>query len=544
MQEKLDGGPETEGKIMKGTVHLLRTCRAISGACFFLCFPALCAAANLYPVDLALVPPGASNRIDLEISGTILGSTDSDSDSGNVTGNIEVLIGAVIDGQTMEVENIETLEFTGGRVALQDMSYGLSWFLIGSLDVDSRSIAGTFDTPDPPKPVTGGTFNAADHLMVLNEGNFNASGSGLLGGFLPQNPYVLSLSDEPLSVQTEATGSLTVSSPTIEGDLAWYDVTLRLPVEIEEVVFEEPGTAEVTARGTATLEASGRFSQSLPDFGAVVPPISTGLEEAAAGSTSFARRGGETELEWTMEARRVTVQAGVADTFVDPDDPANLQQFHLNNADVLILTEPIDVRGEDDLRASIDLRTWDTSSGFEMDDYLQLKFLLSSDGINFDEELSWISLVGSQLTALNRGSNGAFTTYRTPAGFLPAGTKSMRISLEIVNNSPNEHVFWDNLRIDIVDGADFIRGDCNGDGETDISDAICILFFKFKGSAISCEDAADLNDDGVADITDVIHLLGHLFLDGPAPGKPYPGCGPDPMPDGLACQEFEACGEQ
>ncbi len=498
--------------------------------------------ANSYTVDLTLVPAGASNRIDLEIAGTILGSTDSDSDTADVTGNILIEIGAVIDAGTMEIESVETLEFTGGRVVFDDMSYGLQWFLIGNLDVDSSDIGATFDTPDPPKPVTGGTFNAADHVLILNEGQFSAEGSGLLGGFLPENPYILNLSDEPLEVATEATGSITVSSPTIEGDQAWYDVTLTLPVEINEVVFEEPGTAVVSARGTATLEAQGRFSQSLPNFGAVVPPIATGFEQAAAGSTAFARSAGETELEWTMEALSVSVVASVDESFVDPGDPANLHQFHVNNAEVIMLTEPVDVRAEGSVRVSLDLRTWDTSSGFEPEDDLDVRIQIGYDGINFDEELSWLSLAGAELTALNGGRDGSFTTYTTPADLIPPEAKSIRLVVDVENNSNNEHVIWDNLRVDLVSETSFIRGDSNTDETMNIADAIYILSYLFaSGPGISCLDAADANDDGGVDLADGVYILQNLFASGPAISPPSPDCGIDPTEDELGCLEYLPC---
>src|SRR5262245_14462289 len=50
---------------------------------------------------------------------------------------------------------------------------------------------------------------------------------------------------------------------------------------------------------------------------------------------------------------------------------------------------------------------------------------------------------------------------------------------------------------------DFIRGEINGDGITDISDAISWLQCLFAaGSCPRCESAADANDDGVLDISD------------------------------------------
>jgi hypothetical protein len=87
----------------------------------------------------------------------------------------------------------------------------------------------------------------------------------------------------------------------------------------------------------------------------------------------------------------------------------------------------------------------------------------------------------------------------------------------------------------------FRRGDANGDGRSDISDAIAILKFLFTGGSLECGDAADVNDDGGHDITDPIALLNHLFLGGAAPPDPFADCGPDPTPDDLTCESHEPC---
>jgi hypothetical protein len=87
------------------------------------------------------------------------------------------------------------------------------------------------------------------------------------------------------------------------------------------------------------------------------------------------------------------------------------------------------------------------------------------------------------------------------------------------------------------DAPRFIRGDGNGDGKVDLSDAVAALDALFQGvQAIRCEDAGDSNDDGKLDISDPIHCLGHLFLGGPSPPPPYPEAGVDPSADGLECE--------
>jgi len=83
--------------------------------------------------------------------------------------------------------------------------------------------------------------------------------------------------------------------------------------------------------------------------------------------------------------------------------------------------------------------------------------------------------------------------------------------------------------------AQFIRGDSNGDGSVDVSDAVKIVFHLFSGADLSCRDAADIDDDEQLNITDAVRLLGHLFRGGPPPADPYPGSGPDPDGDALDC---------
>ncbi len=81
----------------------------------------------------------------------------------------------------------------------------------------------------------------------------------------------------------------------------------------------------------------------------------------------------------------------------------------------------------------------------------------------------------------------------------------------------------------------FLRGDANGSGAVDLSDAISILNGLFvAGEEISCADAADGNDDGDVDLSDPIFVLNYLFVGGddpPAPGASE--CGVDPSEDDL-----------
>ena len=89
---------------------------------------------------------------------------------------------------------------------------------------------------------------------------------------------------------------------------------------------------------------------------------------------------------------------------------------------------------------------------------------------------------------------------------------------------------------------EFVRGDVNDDGSTNVTDAVNVLNFLFSGNADSppCDAAADINDDGTINVTDPVALLNFLFSDGAVVPPPTDECGVDPTPD-LTCEMFEQC---
>jgi hypothetical protein len=85
-------------------------------------------------------------------------------------------------------------------------------------------------------------------------------------------------------------------------------------------------------------------------------------------------------------------------------------------------------------------------------------------------------------------------------------------------------------------GATFIRGDTDGDGTINITDAVAISNYLFvAGPPPACFDAADVNDSGKVNLTDSIYLLNYLSDLGPPPVAPFPDPGPDPTADVLDC---------
>lgn len=88
----------------------------------------------------------------------------------------------------------------------------------------------------------------------------------------------------------------------------------------------------------------------------------------------------------------------------------------------------------------------------------------------------------------------------------------------------------------------FTRGDANGDGSIDVTDAVRILFALFAGGApLGCATSGDVNDDETVDVTDAVMLLNHVFVTGVAIPPPYPNCGVDPTAGPLGCDEPHGC---
>jgi hypothetical protein len=94
------------------------------------------------------------------------------------------------------------------------------------------------------------------------------------------------------------------------------------------------------------------------------------------------------------------------------------------------------------------------------------------------------------------------------------------------------------IRFQLYSSPFFVRGNANGDGRVDISDAIWIFYELFLGGPkTTCRDAADSNNDARIDISDPVFILNHLLHEGRPPPSPYPDCGTDPdgAADGMVC---------
>jgi len=70
---------------------------------------------------------------------------------------------------------------------------------------------------------------------------------------------------------------------------------------------------------------------------------------------------------------------------------------------------------------------------------------------------------------------------------------------------------------------DYICGDANADGDSNVGDAVYIINYVFKGGpAPNPIEAGDVNGDGNCNVGDAVYLIAYVFKGGPAPdGCPY-----------------------
>ncbi len=113
--------------------------------------------------------------------------------------------------------------------------------------------------------------------------------------------------------------------------------------------------------------------------------------------------------------------------------------------------------------------------------------------------------------------------------------------------TPYDVTFEDWLVVSDTVGPPFRRGDANGDGATNLADAVATFNFLFLGGdEPPCLDAADANDvDNALNLTDGVFLLNFLFLGGDPIADPGPfDCGPEPdgSPFTFGCDQYLSCG--
>lgn len=163
---------------------------------------------------------------------------------------------------------------------------------------------------------------------------------------------------------------------------------------------------------------------------------------------------------------------------------------------------------------------------------------VSSEGIDTGCDIVLVELDASTLAELQAWrwtSEGEVDDRPRDVAFSPQGDL-------IVAGSSGDHFLT--MRFASGDiGSRFVRGDTNGDGRINLSDASFILAHLFAdGDAPRCLDAADANDNGTINLADAISVLVYMFSDSPGLPAPFPDCGIDATADDLDCR-VGTCGK-
>jgi len=79
----------------------------------------------------------------------------------------------------------------------------------------------------------------------------------------------------------------------------------------------------------------------------------------------------------------------------------------------------------------------------------------------------------------------------------------------------------------------FVRGDVDGNGNIDVSDARAIFALIDEKRRIECMESADVDGNGIIDRKDGIRLMNFVMTGQKPPPSPWPDCGPTPQPGGL-----------
>jgi hypothetical protein len=136
-----------------------------------------------------------------------------------------------------------------------------------------------------------------------------------------------------------------------------------------------------------------------------------------------------------------------------------------------------------------------------------------------------------------------------PRDLLREGTNVLAASVHNVNVTSTDVSFIPTLELvrrgEPPPADEFRRGDTDGTGRVDITDALVIFNFLFLGGrAPACRDTADTDDDGAIILTDGIVILNVIFLGSGSIAAPgFTACGPDTTPASPPFPpcEYDAC---
>ena len=149
-------------------------------------------------------------------------------------------------------------------------------------------------------------------------------------------------------------------------------------------------------------------------------------------------------------------------------------------------------------------------------------------GVDPAEMNSLMQIPGYTPDALPATDKFTLMTYFYSMTLNPGDTFEVYSALLTVRDSTVETIItgvakarqWFADHLDI--GLGYVMGDANGDGSTNVGDAVYLISYIFKGGAPPPNlNAADANADCSANVGDAVYLISYVFRSGP---PPLPGC--------------------
>lgn len=197
---------------------------------------------------LTLVQEDGFNEFDIDISAKAEGQSTSDSDTTTLSGTADITLN--IDPLTGTTDDIV---INDADISASDMDFTLRvFFVVKVAELSTSDVKGTASTPEgecPVDPATG-EFNAATHNFTLNQ--------GALSGDVLGDPISSDFADTPISGAGTGSGTVILTNP-VEGENreVTYDVTVTLPVSLDNTIPIGDTENEATVNAIGTLKATG-----------------------------------------------------------------------------------------------------------------------------------------------------------------------------------------------------------------------------------------------------------------------------------------------
>lgn len=199
-------------------------------------------------------PDSSQNRLTVKISASASGTVASDTKTTDVSGILNAAMD--IDPAT---RGVTRFTINGGDILMSDMLFKLRASLfITVATINTIGMRGTAFTRVPPgnatPTATGGTFDASQHSLWINQGTITGS---ITIPLQPATPINANFTDSPVEGLGNGTGSLQVVLGTATSTHRNCTVTMTLPVDFTDALDLDGTPVTVTVKGT--IKATGNI---------------------------------------------------------------------------------------------------------------------------------------------------------------------------------------------------------------------------------------------------------------------------------------------